>query len=430
MSETIAQYAAMITTIEDNPRVIILESINENTVQKNAVLTSHPTVLGDNIADHMYREPISFTLSGTFGLNGSKGLVIEGNKPSIIDMQEIFEELQDKGIQCSIVKIKIDGNENRPSFKIRNNMVLTSIGWTEKINSLGFNFTFTQALQAEVQEYVVDNVDDNLPSVNFPNSLSFTDALIDWEQVDASLTSILLNLELMTEDFLTYLSSQSVASLVALGVGAAVAVTLVAGVCASVPVVGWIIGAVIAAGIMIYGLVKRITKFVKGTKYRIKAFEKYEEDRKTDKEVIRYSNFVGEIHKNLEQLNSVILVKQISSNEEQEAIVSIGNYYYEFAFLKNNTTKRYSLRVEDIEKQIHVNLTDITTSPTSWSDCTGNGCLFRAIESGEYVYLVYMGENTENERNDLTNYFIVVSGLNPDLYNDTLDDILKNSLRY
>lgn len=431
MSTTyVAEYAAMLTTIEDNPRVIILDCLDESSVTANSTLTSHPTVLGDNIGDHMYREPTSYGLSGTFATNGSQGLVIEGEKPSLQDMQSVFEEIKNKGILCEIVRIKVDGPDRRPTFQTRHSMALTSITWREKINSLDFNFSFTEVLQAETIEYDVDTTDENLPNVNYPNNLSFTDALVEWDKIDAAVIKMSKDLGIVTDDFLDMLKGIGTAGLVAIGIGLVVANVLIAGICASVPVVGWVVAGVVAAGIFITGIVKAIKGLIDKVKYRVDVFDKYRDDRKNQAEIKRYSNFVGSIHNNIAKLNDSIIVKQISSNEEQEVIVTIGDSFYTFTFLKNNTTGKYSLYVKLIsETEIDVkSVSDITTSPTNWYDCTGRNQLFNVEGTGEYVYLLFVGE--EDEKNDLTKYYIVISSINPDDFNDVITEIIKSSILY
>lgn len=429
-----AEYAAMITTIETNPRVIILDCIDETTVNVSSTLTSHPTVLGDNIADHMYREPISYGLSGTFSTNGSQGLVFENEKPSLRDVQKIFEEINDKGILCDIVKVKVSGEDRKAAFSIRQNMALTSISWREGINSLGFNFSFNEALQADVIENDVDITDEYLPNVNYPKDLSFTDALLDWEQVDKAVISAMDDKGLVTRDFLQTAASIGAAGLIAIGIGKIVASIVVSALAAVnvVPVIGQVITGVVMLGIFIYGIVKAFSNAFERKQYRVQTFEKYNDARKNEAEIKRFSEFIKDIHGNVEQLNKSIIVKQILSNEEQEVIVSIGDSFYTFTFLKNNTSGKYSLDVKRIgETEVDVkSVSDITTSPTNWYDCTTKNQLFNVEDTGEYVYLVYVGEDDGEEKNDLTKYYIVVSSISPDDFNKVVSGIIEEAFLY
>lgn len=430
MSTTyVAEYAAMITTVEENPRVIILDCINESSVTATSTLTSHPTVLGDNIGDHMYREPISYGLSGVFATNGSQGLVIEGEKPSLQDMQSIFEEIKNKGILCEIVRIKVDGPDRRPTFQVRHSMALTSISWREQINSLAFNFTFNEVLQAEIEEFDVDKSDENLPNVTSPNNLSFTDALIDWDQIDKAVVDICSTEGLTTNEFWRLMGGFGVSALVAIGVGAIVAKTLVAAL-SSIPVVGQILLAVAVGVVFIIGIVTIIKKIDNQKKFRIQVFDAYRDARKNEAEIKRFANFVSGIHEKLYALNDKIIVKQMSSNEEQEVIVTIGDSFYTFTFLKNNTSGKYALDVKYVaEAEIDVKTGyDISASPTNWYDCNHKNVLFVAENTGEFVYMIFNGE--ESERNDLTKYYIIISSIDPEEFNDVITKSIEEAILY
>ena len=430
MSTTyVAEYAAMITTVEENPRVIILDCINESSVTATSTLTSHPTVLGDNIGDHMYREPISYGLSGVFATNGSQGLVIEGEKPSLQDMQSIFEEIKNKGILCEIVRIKVDGPDRRPTFQVRHSMALTSITWREQINSLAFNFTFNEVLQAEIEEFDVDKSDENLPNVTSPNNLSFTDALLDWEQVDKAVIAISEDKGLVTKDFLQFAAGFGVSACIAIGIGIIVAKTIVAAL-SFIPVLGQIIQALAVVGGFIYGLYKVIDKIYKQQKFRVKVFETYNDVRKNEAEMKRFGEFISNIHEKFYMLNDKILVKQMSSNEEQEVIVTIGDSFYTFTFLKNNTSGKYTLDVKYVaETEINVKTGyDVSASPTNWYDCNSRNRLFIAENTGEEVYMIFNGE--ESERNDLTKYYIVISSIDPEEFNNLVTDLIEEAILY
>lgn len=430
MSTTyVAEYAAMITTVEETPRVIILDCINESSVTATSTLTSHPTVLGDNVGDHMYREPISYGLSGVFATNGSQGLVIEGEKPSLQDMQSIFEEIKNKGILCEIVRIKVDGPDRRPTFQVRHSMALTSITWREQINSLAFNFTFNEVLQAEIEEFDVDKSDENLPNVTSPNNLSFTDALIDWDQVDKAIVAICEDEGLITQDFKQFAMGFTASALIAIGIGAVVAKIVVAATSA-IPIVGQIIFGITAVVMFAICIQKICEKIEAQRKFRIQIFDASRDAKKNEAEMKRFANLVSGIHEKFYALNDKILVKQMSSNEEQEVIVTIGDSFYTFTFLKNNTSGKYAVDIKYVaETEINVKTGyDVSASPTNWYDCNGKNRLFVAENTGEEVYMIFNGE--ESERNDLTKYYIVISSIDPEEFNNLVTDLIKEAILY
>lgn len=410
--------------LDGQTKTFLLDTVNDTSIDASSTLTSHPIVSGDEVADHIYKNPITMTLSGTFSLNGSKGIVVDGDGSKLENFEKSFERIKNEAILCTIVKVTTTGlSSNVPKFSTRQNMCLTNINWIEKVNSVAFTLSFTQVLLATIQEYQVDTDDQFLPNVSEPATLNFTDTLLDFTKVDSIINSQLLQYDLMTDEFANYMKSMSASALAGLGVALAVALVV-----ASIPGVGWVavvtaaaIGflAVIAVGIVNYfkGLEQR-------RKYKVEQFKYYKEDEKNKKEVQRYCNFIGQIHQQLSQLNDAIKVHAIASNEPQECMLSIDNNYYIFTFTKNNTTNRYSLVVTDINEKERATMNDITCALTDFSQCEDNNKLFRADEGGSYVYLIRVGEDAT----DLTSYNLLSSSIDLKKFNNVLYDIIKNAI--
>lgn len=410
--------------LDGQTKTFLLDTVNDTSIDASSTLTSHPIVSGDEVADHIYKNPITMTLTGTFSLNGSKGIVVDGDGSRLENFEKSFERIKNEAILCTIVKVTTTGlSSNVPKFSTRQNMCLTNINWIEKVNSVAFTLSFTQVLLATIQEYQVDTDDQFLPNVSEPATLNFTDTLLDFTKVDSIINSQLLQYDLMTDEFANYMKSMSASALAGLGVALAVALVV-----ASIPGVGWVavvtaaaIGflAVIAVGIVNYfkGLEQR-------RKYKVEQFKYYKEDEKNKKEVQRYCNFIGQIHQQLSQLNDAIKVHAIASNEPQECMLSIDNNYYIFTFTKNNTTNRYSLVVTDINEKERATMNDITCALTDFSQCGDNNKLFRADEGGSYVYLIRVGEDAT----DLTSYNLLSSSIDLKKFNNVLYDIIKNAI--
>lgn len=412
---------------------VLLDTIDDVHVELSSTVTEHPIVNGDTIADHMYNNPLTMTISGTFSLNGGQAIVISSGGAKLANIQSMFETIKDEAIMCDIVKLTVNLGDKGIRFAKRTSMVLTSISWTEKINSLGFSFGFTQALVAEVQTYDVDTDDSYLPNVSEPATLNFTDALLDWTYIDELVVSTAVEVGLVKENFWNFMQSLGADALVSLGVATpALAVTLVAIIAgaAAIPVAGWVVAvgaAIVSAAVFIVGLVKSISSAVEANQYKVKQFEYYKDDRKNQEEVERFTNFIGGIHTQLSALNDSIQCWQIGSNEEQEAMISISNNYYIFTFTKNNASKStsWNLSVTDVNGSTVGGISNVSSAPTSFSDCTTNGKLFRAAESGAYVYLIRV---EDKDASDLTNYFIVATTLKPENFNDTVTEIIKNAM--
>ena len=419
--------------ISKTPKTILLDSIEDVQVDESSQLTTHPIVTGDMVADHMIKEPCSMTISGELSMNGSDNINFDGFKPTLKACQETFGKIKNNAYMCSITKLAMSTNEVR--FLQRENMVLTSIQWTERVNSLAFTLTFTQALVTDAQEYEVDMQDKNLPAVTEPATLSFSSTLMDWDQVDRLVIDTCATEGLTTDEFMTMLKSTGTSFLIGgTAVGAAILIAYVAA-CASIPVAGWIVGvaslAVAGVAIIGYGIYSAIKSAVNSRKYRINQFKKYKDDKKNQAEVERFANFIGDIHNQLMKLNDAFYVYQISSNEPQECMLSISDEYYIFAFEKNNVNNKWTVNVTMPARDDAVVAANksIDCAKTSYADCNSGNALFRASGSGAYVYLVYV-RNEDLAADDLRNYYVLVSGMKPEDFTNAVTEIIKNAILY
>ena len=422
MSEFAVVISCKMNESDSTNTSFVLDTVDDTSVTSNSVIATHPIVDGDIVADHIYNQPDSLTLTGTFSLNGTKGIVVNQEGAKLEQVQLLFEKIKKEGIICSVVKIHNDENKNI-RFKLHKSMVLNHITWIEKANSLDFTFTFTEVLLVNIKKDLLpDQSDKYLPEITDPVTLNFTDTFIDWESITASINNILSSEKLITEDFLYYLSSMTETTLAAIGISLILAAHIMVVLHLSNPI-GLVIGA--AVGI-VYGITKAIINFVRGQKYKIQQFQLYKEEEKNRKEVERYCNFQDELHKNLMQLNNAIKVYNIGSNTSQECSLSIDNNYYWFVFTKDNTTGNYKLEIKDMNESIKKVKLDISSSPTNFSQLHSNNSLYRAAEGGSYIYLICPNE----DKTDLTNYYIVVSSMNLDKYNEAVTRIIKNAIMY
>ncbi len=427
MSEFAVVISCKMNESDEKLTSFILDTVDDTIINSSVTMTTFPVVSGDLVADHIYNNADSLSLSGTFSLNGSKGIVVDQEGAKLEAVQNLFDKIKREGILCEIVKVH-NTTTKEMRFKHYSNMVLTSISWTEKVNSLDFTFNFKEALLSAINEDDLDpkDTDSRLPSVTDPVISTFTDTLIDWNSITVSINEMLKAENLITDDFLNYLSGLSATALVALGVGAAVA-ALVIGTFAVSRVAGLVVGAIVAVGTIIYGIYNTLKKIINKTRYKIEQFQLYEEQEKKRKEVKRYCNFTDEIHKNLLQLNNAIKVYSVSSDEPQQCQLSLDNNYYEFEFVKNNTTGEYDLIVRNaVTKEIIKDAGSIASSPTDFSKLNSNNELFMTEEMGSYVYLLRTGEDSKV----LTNYYIVYSSMNLDNYNEAIAKIIRNAIMY
>ena len=461
---------------------IEFDYISSYSVSSTSQITSYPMVNGDTVADHMIKQPISISISGKFSLYGNKPTTFAGDYDRLTNIEELFEKIQNEGVMCSLVTTERNGSQRR--FKVRNKMVITSINWTEEQASLGFNFSFSEAMTTTILIPVVDYTDENLPAITDATTLSFTDELLNMEDVDKIVIAQLRELGLIEDAFLDnlvywlksvgstygdYLTGAAVGGLVGIGAGIAVLIG-VAALVGSIPVAGWIIVAAAAVVGMIAGGIWAMVKSIKRKKaqrdYGIQVFKAYTDDKQNTQECERFCDYIGNIHSQLSALNDYIQVYGISSNEEQECMMYINDTYYIFTYKINNTETtnvdvldengqptgktikkvKYSLNITDINDKNVGGLADISSAKSTISECNNDNYILKTeINHIYYVYLLnknrsiiendasiseYERANRLNECNsDLTNYVVMVTKLKMSEFNSKLQEIVVDAMK-
>lgn len=430
MAQTNAEYATLISYIDPNDAKnaisILLDAVSDQRVSESSTITEHPTVDGTPIADHMYRNARTIALDGTFSLNGKKTYVIDKAGRSLQRVEQMFRDIKDKGIICTITRIKIVDNQHVPQFSVYQNMVLQSISWIERTNSLGYSFGFQEVLRADVQSAEVEPDDEFMVDIDFAESSSFSDTLLDWDEIDKEVLDALQEYDLIEQAFLEYVGTMSVTSIIALGVGAAIAAAVAGVITLTLTSIVGIAIAVVA--VFVIGVIA-LVKLIKKSSYKIKAFKRYKDATKMDEEMRRFCEFYQSIHDKIRELDGVIKVYRVQENKAQEAIVTIDGSYYIFEFSKNNinggsSRPAYNLTVCDINDAV-IKSTDISCAKNSYTACTASNCLFSTESS--YVYLICLDDV---DKTDLTNYFICVSQINPEDFSNALTQIIQEAIKY
>lgn len=446
----------IICEIDGDIKYLRIDVQEDPTSELSSTITSHPIVNGDIIADHMYNDPSSKTVSGTFGIMGSHKTEYDGEGGRLYNIQKIFNRIKREAIPCRLV-VMSNTTDKKLRFVEMENMVLNNIRWTEKQSSLDFTFTFTEVLTADVKEieYEVDVTDPNLPAITDVSTLDFTDTLLDWDQIDKIVIAQLQESGLISKEFLNsalqYALSFEVGALIGAAAGTAtflVGMHILGGFAAAAGAsgpIGWgvllVLAAVGALAGGIIAIIKKVKQQRAASKYKTQAFKLYQDDRKNQAEVERFANYLGTIHQNLEVLEQVMHVYGIGSNENQECMLSIDNNYYIFTFEKNNVTNNWSMKVKDVNLDKLVDERAELGGLANIGECTDNNALFRTSGSGFYVYLINLkleeakanGRTQqwidENITNDLTTYAIFVSEVSMSNFNQKLYDIVENAMR-
>lgn len=457
---TNAAYILVVTCeLDGEQQRFMFDYISEDTTSLSSDLTTHPMVNGDMVADHMYKQPLTVTYSGKFSLYGNKRTEY-GKEDRLEQIQNIFERIKNEAIICELSTEAADGQSpNR--FKKRNNMVLTGITWRQQQALVEFDFTFSEVLFVDTDEfdYNKNTSDEYLPSLTSPVQLNFTDVLVDFSDIDKYLIEELTKANIITEGFLQFvitaieknnftkdeLTEEGYKAIKRLAVSSEVignvrgnyisgAAGLFVGISLN-PLIGTIVGT----------LTKGILKKSTSKKQQLyKAFQLYKDDKKNRAEVDRFASFVGSIHNALSKLNDYIKIYAFPSNQEQVSSIYIDNTYYSFKLTKNaiHNFAYYGLNVTALtdygEKTICANTSINQTAKTSFYNCNDTNYIFRTENTGQYVYVVSLEATqlssniSEEEYNEimskLFNYAILVSDINPKEYNEILIKIIQQAL--
>lgn len=415
-------------------RSVILDTVDDVKVNGNSTITEQPLVSGDIVSDHMYNNPKTMSVSGTLSMNDSKVTVVDGEGSKLANFQELFERIQKEGVKCDIVKISMK-NEEDIRFLHRRNMVVQTHGWTERINSLDYTLSFKEVLMAEAIALDVDTDDNYLPAITEPNTLSFTDTLINWDYIDENINRILLSNELIDKMTLNAWSSLGIDMLKSI-LSAAVAVVLVTVLSSGVGALFPLAVAAFAAYMFFKGIVNFFKRITMRNKYKVDRFKYSKNKKKNEAELKRYGEFIKGIHDEFEKTNSLFHVYRISQNTPQECMINIGDNYYIFTFSQNNLDSKYTLKVQDMKETEVAAKNDITSSPTSFDELNNSNQLFIASNQSN-VYLLYVPimeneDSTEAQAepnpNDLRNYMIFVSDMNVEKFQELIEKIIKSKI--
>jgi len=408
---------------------IEFDYVEDKNINSSSTITSSPTVEGDYIADHMYRNPKTLSISGKFAESGYQPYLtnIEGR---LEKLQDVFEEIQNKAVRCTIMTRR-KNDISSVLFKVRDNMYLNNISWTEGATTLKFDFTFTEVMTITTDEIEYDEnvVDDTLPALTEPEQTSAFSTIINMDDLSNLIDDTCGTLGLTSKEFMDGFQKAAIASAVGLAGGG----LIVGSVALASNPVGWVIAGGIAVAFAYYGLYKAISSTLEARKYRLEQFRYYEDKDKMKAEMERYTGFKTELMKQLKALEKEMMMYSIASNKNQEMMLLIDNDYYDFEFIRNNDTGLYSLKVVNLTSN-KIYTQSVISTITSITDCTSTNCVLETEVSGYFVYMTCPSLYGCNETNyktiqkDLSKYKIAVLTFDPKDFNNMLVEIITNAV--
>ena len=170
----------------DSVKILMLDVVKTKNINASSTITNQPLQSGDTMSDHMYRNPTIFNVSGTFALNGenandiSYGFIGKEND-RLTQIETLLEKIKDEGYLCNLITMSFDDNgkndANNTRFKVRKNMALTNLTWSEKLNSIDYQLSFQEVITVDSIQTSEVTVDKDDPLVNEPEMNSLGDLI-------------------------------------------------------------------------------------------------------------------------------------------------------------------------------------------------------------------------------------------------------------
>lgn len=356
---------------------IRIGSVEDVSISNTSTLTSHPIVTGDMIADHMYRDPITIQMSGIFSTHGDSYSCNTIPNATLSRMQTLFEDIKRNGRLCEITKIDLDVGESTPKFIKRSNMALTSITWTEGIDDMKFNFTFTEVLTARISVANVSQTDSYLPNISDLVASNFIEEIITYDQLTRDIILALYDIGMVTKKFLNDMANDEYSQLLQ---------GLTDGQFQSSSLTG--------SDLYIYDFVRDVFN-----QFTLRYFGYYDDYRTSGE---KFLTQINRIRSEFAKMNEAVNLYRFSNDGEQIAYGDISGVYYKFKFEKFivpaqtfNIFKStinipehysYSMKVYDISDKLIAQHSNISTAPYEFIEATHS--LF-TTSNGRKVYLLF-----------------------------------------
>lgn len=416
-----SEFSAVITSSYGS---YYIDSIDDFQVSSNAEMTTQPMADGSVVGDHIIDQPCTITLSGIFSMNGSSPVKNLGS------LQKQYEKLKSDAVLCTVAKVKNDTNEFR--FIKRQNMILTGITWTERINSVSFAFTFSQALISDVVQEVVSTSVPNLPDIYAPRTLTCEGTLISEEELYKKIIEALIDSKIVDKEFLEQVSTTlelaglgllaaAIVFEIAMAGATAAGATTMAAAATAAAVSSTGIGAIIVAGAVVAAAIGKIVyDAIQAGKLKYKAFkadfDTYEEQRA---ENLRFAAMMDAIYEQVAKINVWLKVYGFSEDVSQEVMINVGGTYYIFR-LEKKSTGNYHASILDFNENV------VKSGVITCRDLDGcnAGNAFATIDVGDEEHFIYF----VGDASSLTSVQLLVAQIDPSEFTNELTALIESAI--
>ena len=464
--------AYKIVLIVDDTDYINLDFVNKYGSTGSIDIFTHPLITGDIVADHIVRQPKTATITGKFSslqeanyTDFSNFETSSSSSNRLTNIQAYFENVRDKALFVTICMI----NENEEEqFISEKNLVLKSFTLDKSQTTADFTMQFQEILLVQnfSNDYNINEneIDPNLPSITDPSTASFTQTLLNVEDVVKYVVKVYYDATIIESEFLYGLveycknafpktGAQWGGLAVTTGavlIGSVVlATTIVKGLIAigvassTAGPVGWIVGAAVALVALIGIAIAKSVNAAKRAKYKIKQFHYYKDNTaKSESEYNRFLTHLDDVTKSLTALDDYITVYSITYNGVQECSIDINNNYYWLSFEKDNAISSGCKWRVSVKEAYTANEDTVASKRLTYLSDMSEASLSTAlyVDNSKYQIFIFIKANciydidgnsitpTDEQLNDLTNYYIVVTNLDMNKWNKTLQAVIKDAI--
>lgn len=363
-------------------RWLAIDVQSSKKVSTRSTIASQPIQTGDTISDHMYRQAVTESISGSFGIlhgdrtigfvgdgtMGKQQYMFNGMSDRLQDVETEFEYIKNNGFLCELDTVDMDNVNSQFRFRQRKNMALQNITWTEHENTVDFDFEFYEVIFANSRQVLPIDKDKlseyGLPDPNYTIGTSLAVELMDNTQGLVAFIAGMYEKGLITKEFLTNITkyrNDDISSKIALGqtltflgmgieiaggltVGSA-ALTALAGATAVNPIIGLVAGlAIVIVGkiVELVGLVTKLVGEIQGEVATAPIFDVIEKtDKISDETLALWDEFIAKSKwLFLSFYDNCTVYKFSSDSTNQSMTINIGSSLWEISCIQNSSGER------------------------------------------------------------------------------------------
>lgn len=438
------------------------DTVDSWPINRSTVVTTQPMINGDIVADHIYREPSSIAVSGSFSLNGSKSRsTYTGGVDRLSDIQSIFERISDEGIKCTLTFMTPSiGGGVSTRFLIRENYVITNIRWDPKLTSMNFTMTFTEVIFGNAIEDSPSVIKDKYPSVTGVSESSLVDTYLNKTIISTYCISV-MKLEGYTDDEFLRCVIEDAENLLAgsddkqeilnilniainngvndqtkgevgeIAMWGAVGLTASAGLTiAFLPagVISILACLTVTSIMMLFRANKlKIDKFF----YTKKRNQMIEREKKFIEWIRSSTNYVSELEPEIDLY--FVSSEGLSNKSNVDIVLPIGEGYYQINFNLGNDDEKFMVSLQDLDNNLVGESKTVSEEVSSIFNLNRSSLYGIINERSVYVFNYKLAAcKNENERKetlkDISSYAIVVSTKDMEQFQEGFIELIKSHL--